>query len=120
MKNVVKGGFYTIATLILVWLNNVNATISPVWTTGGVNAAIRTDWSAETVVQTWMANILGFLYLAAVLIAIWGGFNILTAAWDEEKVKKGKTILIQAMIGIVVIFLAGSLIEWLLVAIVGK
>ena len=119
MKNVVKSGFYSIIALMLVWLNTVNAVISPIaW--GTVNTNIRTEWSAEVVIQTWMANILGFLYIAAVIIAIWWGFNILTAAWDEEKVKKGKTILIHAIIGIVIIYLAGSIIEWLLIAIVGK
>ena len=116
MNNVVKGGFYTITTLILVWLNNVNAAINPGLVTD-VDADIRTWGSAEVVAQIWLANILGFLYIGAVLIAIWWGFNILTAAWDEEKVKKGKTILIQAMMGLVIIFLAGSIIEWLLFAI---
>lgn len=35
---------------------------------------------------------------------------MLTAAGDEEKVKKGKTILIQAATGILVIFLAAGIV----------
>lgn len=115
MKNVLKNGFYAIAWLMLIGLNTTNAAISA----GSVtNQGIVTQWSADIVIQAWLANLLGFLYLAAVLIAIWWGFNILTAAWDEDKVKKGKTILIQAGLWIVVIFLAGSIIEWIIGSIV--
>ena len=111
MKNVVKNGFYATAGLALVGLNAVNAAIEPwVW----VNSNLRTEWTADNVVQSWLANLLTFLYLVAVLLGIWGGFNILTASWDEEKVKKGKTILLQTLGGVVVIFLAGSIIDWLL------
>lgn len=111
MKNVIKNGFYTSSAFVLIALNSANAAITP-WTVS--NQGIVTQWSADIVIQAWLSNLLNFLYLAAVLIAIWGGFNILTAAWDEEKVKKGKTILIQAMAWLVVIFLAGSLVDWLL------
>ena len=115
MNNVVKNGFYSVAGLLLIGLNTANAI-----NVGTVSGDIRTSGSADTVIQTWLANLLGFLYLAAVLIAIWGGFNILTAAGDEEKVKTGKTILIQAGIWILVIFLAGSIIEWILQGVIGN
>ncbi len=119
MKNVIKNSFYIIAYIILIGLivdlNFVNAAINPgTW----VTADLRTDWTADVVIQRWLWRLLTFLYLIAVLIGIWWGFNILTAAWDEEKVKKGKTILIQALAWIVVIFLAGSIINWLLTLIV--
>jgi hypothetical protein len=45
---------------------------------------------------------------------IYGGFNILTAAWDEEKVKKGKTILMQAIGWLIVVFIANSVIWWIM------
>lgn len=68
------------------------------------------DNAAEQVI--W--NLLTFLYLVAVAYALWGGFNILTAGWDEEKVKKWKTILIQWAIGLVVIWIAWALVQWVL------
>ncbi len=111
MNNVIKNGFFSIIGLSLIGLNNVNAAINP---GTGVDAGLRTEWSADTVIQAWLGNLLTFLYLIAVLIAVWWGFNILTAAWDEEKVKKWKTILIQAWIGLFVIFIAWSLIQWIL------
>ena len=111
MKNSIKNMFYSTIGLALLSINNVNAAINP-WR--DVNADLRTADSADIVVQLWLGRVLGFLYIAAVIIAIWWGFNILTAAWDEEKVKTWKTVIIQAAIWIVVIFLAWSIIDWLL------
>lgn len=75
--------------------------------------------SADDAVQVLITNAISFLYLVAVVFALWGGFNILTAGGDEEKVKKGKTILIQAAIGLVVIFLASSIVKWIVGSILG-
>ena len=73
-----------------------------------------TQETADQAVQTLVTRVIWFLYIVAVLYGLWGGFNILTAGGDEEKVKKGKTIIIQALIGLVVIFLASSIIQWLI------
>jgi hypothetical protein len=48
---------------------------------------------------------------------LYGGFNILTAAWEEEKVKNWKKIIINALIWLVVIFLVSTLVEFLIKAI---
>lgn len=69
---------------------------------------------ADTVVQTLISRGMTFLGILAVCYGIWGGFQIVTAAGDEEKVKKGRTILIQVAIGLVVIFLANSIVQFIL------
>ena len=116
MKNVIKSSIYTTVWITLLSLNAANAAINPgQW----VRADLRTEWTADSVLQLWLGNLLTFLYLVAVLLGIWWGFNILTAAGEEDKVKKGKTILLQAIAWIVIIFLAGSIIDWLLNLIVG-
>ena len=58
--------------------------------------------------------ILGFLGLVAIAFAMYGGFQILTAGWDDEKVKKGKTTLINALLGIFVILISYTLVNWLI------
>ena len=116
MDNKIKNGLYTVVWLILIGINSVNAAI----TTVDVNPGLKwNEQTADLVIQDWVVNVLSFLYIAAVLLGIWWGFNILTAAWDEEKVKKGKKILLQALGWIVIIFLAGSIVEWLLVLVIG-
>jgi type IV secretory pathway VirB2 component (pilin) len=72
-------------------------------------------WSSFiTTLDNILGYLIGLLYFVAVVFALYGGFQILTAAWDEEKVKKGKTTLINAVIGLVVIFLASIIVRWVI------
>ncbi len=73
-----------------------------------------TTKTADTAVQDLIGTAATFLAILAVVYAIYGWFNILTAGGAEDKVKKGKTILIQAAIGLVVIWLANSVVQWLI------
>lgn len=112
-----KKAFYALAATALLGLNNVSAI--NFWE-GNVQWGLKgSDNTADIAIQNIISNIMVFLAIVAVAIMLWGGFNILTAAWDEEKVKKGKTILIQAGLGLVVIFLANSIIQWLLGIFIG-
>lgn len=65
-------------------------------------------------IQYYVNFLMTFLYLIAVLYALWGWFQILTAGWDDEKVTKGKTILIQWAMWLLVIWLAGTIVKWVL------
>ena len=55
-----------------------------------------------------------FLAILAVVYGLYGGFLMLTAGGEEEKMKKGRTILIQVAIGLIVIFLANSIVQFVL------
>jgi hypothetical protein len=66
------------------------------------------------VVQKLIGNFMFFLGIIAVCYGLYGGFLIMTAGGEDTKVKQGKTILIQVGIGLVVIFLANSIIQWVL------
>ncbi|MBW7954331.1 hypothetical protein H3C61_00760 [Candidatus Gracilibacteria bacterium] len=88
-------------------------------TTFGVNKATTTSQNLENrslpeAVQFYVNFLMTFLYLIAVMFALWGGFQILTAGGDDDKVKKGKTILIQGAMGLLVIWLAGTIVKWVL------
>ena len=114
MNNVIKKGFYAIAWVSLIGLNTVNAdiTFEKTW-----SVSDWLKWSGNTldvVISNWMAYLTTFLYLIAIIMMIYWGFNILTAAGDEEKVKKGKTILMQAVAWLIVVFIANSVIGWIL------
>lgn len=73
-----------------------------------------TDDTVDVAAQKIIANFSTFLYVIAVAFGLWGGFQILTAGGDDGKVTKGKTILIQAGLGLIVIFLASSVIEFVI------
>ncbi len=58
--------------------------------------------------------IIGLFYFISIIFAIYAGFTILTSGGDEEKVKKGKQILIYVVIGLVVVFLASQIVTWVI------
>ena len=103
-------------TPIALWVASYTQLVSAIsfWEDRVQEGVRGTSESADQAVQTLITRAISFLYIVAVLYGLWGGFNILTAGGDEEKVKKGKTIIIQALIGLVVIFLASSIIQWLI------
>ena len=59
--------------------------------------------------------IAGFLYALALavvtIMVLWGGFQILTAAGNPEGIDKGKRTLLWAVIGTVVILIAGGIAD---------
>ena len=118
MNNLVKTSLYGSFAAFALFQSDVASAIN----FGGdkVDSDLKgSDASADSAIQTLIGNAITFLYLVAVEFALWGGFNILTAGGDEEKVKKGKTILIQAGIGLVVIFLASSIVNWVVTKLLG-
>ena len=56
--------------------------------------------------------ILGIVGSLALVMFIYGGFNIMTAAGTAEKVEKGKQILVWATIGLIVIFTSYALVKF--------
>lgn len=55
--------------------------------------------------------VLEMLASIALLMSLWGGFQMLTAAGNEGKVKTGKTVIKNAALGIAVILLSWSLVS---------
>ncbi len=64
------------------------------------------EWKASEYIQSIIVYILGFLSLIAVILIIYAWFNLLTSAWDEDKAKKSKTIILFSIIWLVIIYLA--------------
>ena len=50
--------------------------------------------------------VLGLLGLIAVIVVIYGGFVYLTSGGEEDKIAKGKKILINGVIGLVIILMS--------------
>lgn len=122
MNNVLKKSLYASAGTALVALNSVNSVLASsgnpegafgVAKAGTVTTNLEGTPLADTI-QNYVNYLMTFLYLIAVLYALWGGFQILTAGGDDEKVSKGKTILIQGATGLFVIWIAGTLVKFIL------
>ena len=115
-------GFGSIVTLAQTsvpateWFGNVG-NASGIW----VSWAGTDQWGKLIdVIKSFINWMLGMLALIALVVLIWGGFQMVTAAGDETKYKKGFKILQQAAIGLVFIWvswLVVSVIFWLLTTI---
>lgn len=89
--------------------------ISVWWT---ASATTRAESSSLLNTITNAVNwILGMLALIALIVCLWWGFQMVTAAGDDAKYKKGMGILKQAAIGLVIIgvsWMFVSVIFWLI------
>lgn len=112
MKKMLKNTFYTSTAIVLTGLNYVNAIDFGKWDD-------RLAWDKDpldVVLKDWLTYLTSLLYIIVIVMMIYWGFNIITAGWAEDKVKKWKTILMQAAWWLVVVFLANSLVTWLISA----
>jgi len=80
----------------------------------GVSGAGTAKWDQLiTVIKSFINWMLGMLALIALVVLLRGGFQMVTAAGDDAKYKKGFKILQQAAIGLVFIW-----VSWLLVSVI--
>lgn len=108
----IQKGLYTLVGLATTTASTF-AAIDP--GLGKIDSKIKgSEQGADSAIQTLISNAMLFLGLLGVCYGIWGGFQIITAGGDEEKVKKGRTIIIQVAIGLVVIWLANSIVQFVL------
>ena len=74
-----------------------------------VGTAIGTDATSSdlpTLIGNIISVILSVLGIVFVVLVVYAGFLYLTAAGDDSKVKKAKTLLTQSIIGLVIIVAA--------------
>jgi len=71
---------------------------------GGYNTAANTDLSLF--IGRIIAQVMGFVGVIFFVLMIYGGFLWMTAQGNEEQIKKAKSLITGAIIGIVIVFSA--------------
>lgn len=113
-------GFYTLIASLLVAENSFAAGLNNSTTSEGFFGQNRAaplnggSGNGENAIIGFIQNVLGFVTIIAVGYVLWAGFQLVTAGGDEEKMKKSKTTIIQVVIGIVVMWLAYSIVTWVM------
>ena len=115
IKNTAKAsvGLWVLAVnnLVMAASNKSSSTFNQ-WNTA--DKLETTNSTLDNMIINWISYITGFLYLVALIIGLWWAFNILTAAWDEDKVKTGKSIIIRAVLWIVAIFAVNVIMRFVI------
>jgi len=76
--------------------------------------------SPEELIGRIIKAVLGIVGSIALLMFIYGGFLWLTSGGSPEKIKKGKDVLVWAVIGLAIIFLSYTLVGFVINALTGK
>ena len=63
---------------------------------------------------------IGFSAVVAVILIIMAGYNFITAAGDPEKIEKGQKGLTAAVIGMIIVLLARTLVMYLIEKIIAN
>lgn len=77
----------------------------------------KDTWLSETV-QNFIIYLLWFLALIWVIWCMYWWFQILTAAWNDEKVKKWKKTILYTLLWLFVIWIAWALVSWTIWALI--
>jgi len=64
----------------------------------------------EDIIQGLINFIFGLALLVCPIFIVWGGFEIATAAGAEQKIKDGRQKITYALVGLVIIALAGAFV----------
>lgn len=134
MRNTWKKVLFSLWAIGLVWagslwlVNAQNSQQVEFWSTAGTpfwqneaKPSLNVIWDKETAsqstlistIKTFVNWILWMLSLIALVLCLWGWFQMLTAGWDETKYKKWFTILKQAGLWLAIIWLS-----WLIVSLI--
>ncbi len=65
-----------------------------------------------------VSTILDYMALIAVAVVIYAGFLMIVNLGDEEQFKKGKTLIVRALIGLVIILLSNTFVSFVMAILV--
>jgi len=85
--------------------------ISQVWN--------KVDWivndrTFSQYIQDIIAYLIWFLFFVALVYVLYAWFKILVSSWEEEELKKSKSIIAYVIIWIILIFLAYSIVNFVM------
>ncbi|MDD2693987.1 MAG: hypothetical protein PHY14_03570 [Candidatus Gracilibacteria bacterium] len=87
---------------------------------GNAVSGFVTKKTLTAYVQDIIVYLLGFISLIGVIYIMYAGFQVMTGAGDEEKLKKARNIIIYVILGIVLMWIAYSLVNWSINFVNGK
>lgn len=75
---------------------------------------IETERTFSVYIQDVIAYLIWFLFFIALAYILYAWFKILVSSWEEEELKKSKSIIAYVIIWIIIIFLAYSIVNFVM------
>ncbi len=72
---------------------------------------IETSGTLTDAIVAWTNYALGFVGVIAVAFIVYGGFLNITAGGDEDQASRGRKIIVQAVVGIIIILSAYAIVN---------
>lgn len=79
-------------------------------------AGIQSGTTMADIIGAIIATILGILGVLLVILILYAGFLWMTAAGKEDNIKKAKQILYQSIIGLLIVFAAYAITNFVITA----
>lgn len=117
--------FFRVSTPAFSATNTIGGSTTPGDDIAGDNSGAKTvsltnpigTSDVPTLIGKIISAVLGVIGSLALLMVIYGGFTWMLAAGSSEKIKKGRDIIVWAMIGIVIIFTSYALVTFVITSI---
>lgn len=108
MKKTLYTSWFTALTLVL-------AVVLPV-VSFAAETSLQPPFGEPTeptyIVATIIQALLGVVGACTMLVFIWGGFQMIFAGGNEERIKKGRTTLMWAVIGLAIILSSYAILQY--------
>ena len=108
MITTLKHSISTSAAITFCWLSNVTAFALDLGTPPG---ELTGETDIESGIVNIMVAILKFMALVATIVIIIAGIRMLVSQGDESSLEKAKKAILWAIIGLIVILIAGGIVS---------
>lgn len=79
----------------------------------GTKVDAAQDGDLKSSIITMLNYFLTFIGILLVMIIVYAGFNIIVSQGEEEELTKGRTMIVYAIIGVVIIFLSYTIVDFI-------
>lgn len=112
---ILKNSIVSLVIISLFFCANLALASSPVYS--GLDIAVKGTNLASDPIKMFgniVGVVIGLLGVALIVLIIYGGFIWMTAGGDTKKVEKGRDIIKNAVIGLVIVFAAYAITQFVL------
>lgn len=122
MKNTLKKVLFSLWAIALLWAGSLGITNAQNWMATQTTDPAFELWGHSNITAAWDSKLLqnaisfvnrmmGILSVVALVVLLIWWYRMITANWDEWKYKKWLTVLKQAAIWLIIIWLSWAIIR---------